>query len=141
MKVGRVKGFPIQFPRHLWQSILVAYDVSRARGQNSPAMDEVAALIPNLRQNTESLHSALKLGELDIPVEPDYIGPPEWIGDPTQCRSKTIRVRASQVEGAIQLLRYARLVCGWGSVNSSISSRLRKLESISELDLMSDAGR
>lgn len=137
MKVGRVKGFPVLFQAHQWEYVLVGYDVARARGHNTPEMDEVAALLPNVRPGGLSVASALGIDEHfgNLP------GPPESLGTPGQFRSKTVRVRAGQVKGMLQLLRYTTTVCGWGSAHTTISARIAKLESISELDLMADAGR
>ena len=140
MQVGRGKGFPVTLNWAGWSVVLVAYDVARARGQNSPAMDEVASLLPNIRPGVKALHSVLGLGD-DVPIEPDYIGPPEWIGPPNQCKSKTVRFRAAHVAGAIQLLRYAQLVCGWGSAHSVLQARINRLGRINELDLLVDASR
>ena len=136
MKVGRVKGFPIQFAAHQWQVVLVGYDVSRARGHNTPEMDEIAAMIPNLREGVLQIGSALGLE--DYTRRP---GPDDSYGNPYKVQSKTIRVRAAQVKGALQLLRYAATVGGWGMAGTTLSSRIHKLEEISELDLLADAGR
>lgn len=136
MKVSRVKGFPVQFQANHWRYVLVGYDVARAREHNTPEMDEVAALIPNLREGVLEVGDAL--GLTDYTQRP---GPDDSYGDPGACRSKTVRVRAGQVKGMLQLLRYTRTVCGWGSCYTTISNRIDKLESISELDLMADASR
>ena len=141
MQVGRRKGFSITFQAHQWKYVLVGYDVARARGHNSPDMDRVAAMIPNLREDAASVHDAMGLAALDVPNEPDYVGPPESFGNPRMCRSKALRVRGKDVGGLLQLLRYARLVCGWGSCDTVLTNRIEKLESISELDLLADASR
>lgn len=136
MQVGRIKGFPINFRSHHWQYVLVGYDVSRARGHNTPEMDEAAALIPNVREGVLQIGSAL--GITDYTERP---GDDESYGDPRAFRTKTVRVRAAQVKGMLQLLRYAYTVCGWGSCATTLSSRISKLEEISELDLLADASR
>lgn len=122
----RSKGFPIMLQKEHWWYVLMAYDYARQHGLNNEEMDEAAALVPDVRPDSEEVLNAVLVGE-------------RWAYYPKG--RKTVRFRAAQVSGALQLLNLAMFLNPHGSLSSTISSRIRKLQEIGNLDLLADAGR
>lgn len=125
-RLSRVKGFPVMLQKEHWWYVLMAYDYARQHGLNTKEMDEAAALVPDVRPSDMEIQHAIATDE-------------RWSYYPRG--RKTVRFRAAQVNGAIQLLRLAKFFNPHGALSSTIARRIDKLREIGALDLLADTGR
>lgn len=130
-KLGYRKGFGVQLTKTHWFTVMVGYHYLKSQGQTSPEMDEAAKIVesklPRLLPSDERVDEEIN-GSCDYA----HYAPGG---------SKTIRFRAENVGGAVQLLRAGAMCCPHGGAPNTINNRARKLDAVNVQDLLADAGR
>ena len=126
----RAKGFPIQLSRQHWFLIQSTYPWLMKMGAVTEGMTKAYTLIPEWEITAEDLKSAVANG---------YSRANQYGGG--FYKSKTVRVRAQDVEGMIALLNLTAAYFAGGQLGSTLRTRAQRLESVSTLDKLADAGR
>ena len=126
--VGRKVGFPISLHSGHYLLLQQVYEWLQATGKTTPEMDEAYETIPKIEFTPEDIAEAAKTGVCSKRLDRGY-------------RTKTIRFRATGLEGAIQLLRLASAFAIGGQLGHTLRKRADTLESVSTLDQLADASR
>ena len=129
----KAKGFPISLPMTHWFMLHQHYAWLQSLGLGTPEMEAALAVMPNVEIDQEAFDFAKGSGYSPLTAY-NYPKPPFY-------KNKTVRIRAEHVHGTIELFRVVAAFFVGGQLGGTLLTRVRKLEDISELDLLADASR
>jgi hypothetical protein len=127
----KAKGFPVSLFHLHWFTIEQMYPWLQSIGATTPETDEAFALIPKW---------GIGQKEIDIGLVGRWLFEARSDGVSTST-SKTIRVRAAQLDGMIRLLNLCAAFQTSGQLSGTIWRRAALLESVDTLDRLADASR
>lgn len=126
------KGFKVLLSGTHWFLIQQSHAWLKSLGRTTPEMDEAAALMPHIKISDKEYAQAVEHGAW---------GDHNWGAGKILRRSTTIRFRAAEVKGAINLLRLVAAFFVGGQLGGTLRRRADALAEVSAIDLMVDASR